>query len=316
MANESTREPSETTGEPSPPTSPEPSPELSDSESAESCSSPPPPTAASSSPRRSSKPKAMPEALLQLHEIDQPEEQEIRLEDDPDALQELAESLRDDGQLNPITVRRDGQRFALVAGRRRLKAAAALGWESIRATILPDDGTSRRGVTIIENMQRRDLSPVEEANALGDLFEDLAHDINAVARKVSRSPQFVAERLELLTWTPELMQAVHDRTLSMAAARALAKIPDPRTRDEYTRQAIASGISADMARSWLAQAKQAQQSAAPVSQDELPPPIEQPRYVMTCNCGLCQQVVEVPKSTKLVLCLECAAQLRASLNSG
>jgi len=286
------------------------------SESGSSSSLPPLPMEASSSRETHSPQKPMLDRMLELTSIALPDAQEIRLEDDPEALQELSESMRDEGQINPITVRETPEGFALVAGRRRLKAAAALGWPSIRATVLADDGTRRSGITLIENMQRRELSPIEEANALGDLFEQLGHDLSSVARKVSRSKVFVAERLELLSFTPELMQAVHDRQISIGAAKWLAKIADRQTRDEYIQQAIANNITADMARSWHAQAAQGAPKLAAERESGSDPAVVQPVYVMTTPCGLCQEHVEVPKALRLHLCPECAQSLRASINAG
>ena len=130
-------------------------------------------------------PPEQPDQALQsipLLQIDVPEQQRIRAEHNPEALTELAHSLERHGQLQPIVVAQDAERFTLIAGGRRLAAAKQLGWASISAVVHDQDALDRQPSTLAENLHRAQLSPIEEAAAVKEIIDDEDPDIDALAK--------------------------------------------------------------------------------------------------------------------------------------
>jgi ParB family chromosome partitioning protein len=148
-----------------------------------------------------------------------------RSEFDPDALQELADSIRSQGVVQPIVVRPlPGNRFEIIAGERRWRAAQLAGLAEIPALVreIPDE--TAIAVALIENIQREDLNPLEEATALQRLTTEFGMTHQAVADAVGRSRASVSNLLRLLDLAPEVKALIAERRLEMGHARALAAL--------------------------------------------------------------------------------------------
>ena len=148
-----------------------------------------------------------------------------RTQFDDQAIQSLAASLKERGAVQPVVVRRVGRQYELVAGERRLRAARAAGLESLPAVIrdLSDDEAAT--VTLIENIQREDLNPIDEAQALRGLAERLNQTHEQVAEQVGRARATVTNLIRLLELCPEVQQWVRDGKISMGHARVLVPLP-------------------------------------------------------------------------------------------
>ena len=159
-----------------------------------------------------------------------------RTQFDDQAIESLADSLKERGAIQPIVVRRVGGQYELVAGERRLRAARAAGLESLPAIIrdLSDDEAAT--ITLIENIQREDLNPIDEAQALRGLAERLNQTHEQVAEQVGRARATVTNLIRLLELCPEVQQLVRDGKISMGHARVL--VPLPANRQKKLAQAI------------------------------------------------------------------------------
>ncbi|MFB4203864.1 ParB/RepB/Spo0J family partition protein [Arhodomonas sp. KWT2] len=149
-----------------------------------------------------------------------------RTEFDPAALQELADSIRAQGVVQPVVVRPlPEERFELIAGERRWRAAQLAGLTEIPALVrdVPDD--TAIAVALIENIQREDLNPLEEATALKRLTEEFGMTHQGVADAVGRSRASVSNLLRLLELAPEVKTLIGERRLEMGHARALLGLP-------------------------------------------------------------------------------------------
>jgi len=140
---------------------------------------------------------------------------------DQQALQELADSIRSQGIVQPIVVRPEGSHFELVAGERRWRAAQLAGLEKIPAVIRELDAKSAAAIALIENIQREDLNPLEEAHAFLRLIEEFDLTHQQVADSVGRSRAAVSNLLRLLDLADPVKQQVNDGLLDMGHARAL-----------------------------------------------------------------------------------------------
>ena len=150
---------------------------------------------------------------------------------DDQAIEALAASLKERGALQPILVRRVGGQYELVAGERRLRAARAARLKSLPAIVrdLSDDEAAT--VTLIENIQREDLNPVDEAQALRDLADRLQQTHEQIAERVGRARATVTNLIRLLELCPEVQQLLRDGKISMGHARVLVPLPVDRQKE-------------------------------------------------------------------------------------
>src|SRR4030088_2947325 len=137
---------------------------------------------------------------------------------------ELSASLQAHGLLQPVVVRRVGDHYVLVAGHRRTEAARMLGWESIPATVRSEAADEAYLLTLVENLQRQDLSPREESAALEVLVRERGWNTRQVATAIERSPAFVSKRLRVFE-DPAIGPAVLANKLSVSAAEELLSVP-------------------------------------------------------------------------------------------
>lgn len=158
----------------------------------------------------------------------QPGKYQPRRDANPDALEDLASSIRVQGVIQPIIVRHLlGGRYEIVAGERRWRAAQMAGLKEIPAIIrdIPDE--SAVAIALIENIQREDLNSIEEAMALQRLIDEFAMTHNQVADAVGKSRTSITNLLRLLTLTDEVKMMLHQGDLEMGHARALLTLtPD------------------------------------------------------------------------------------------
>ena len=145
---------------------------------------------------------------------------------DAGALQELAESIRQYGVLQPLTVRRLAGGYELVAGERRLRAARLAGLSGVTC-LLADEGEDSSGMlALVENLQRRDLDYIEEAEGLQKLMQQYHLSQEQAARRIGKSQSAVANKLRILRHPPSVLQALRENHLTERHARALLKLPD------------------------------------------------------------------------------------------
>jgi ParB family chromosome partitioning protein len=145
---------------------------------------------------------------------------------DPERLEELAESIRQQGVIQPILVRAVGDGFELIAGERRWRAAQLAGLDVIPALVreVPDEVAV--AMALVENIQRENLNPIEEATALRRLVSEFDLTHQQAAEAVGRSRSAVSNLLRLLELSAEVRELVDDRHLEMGHARALLALPE------------------------------------------------------------------------------------------
>ncbi|MDO4792574.1 MAG: ParB/RepB/Spo0J family partition protein [Filifactor alocis] len=160
-----------------------------------------------------------------------PDPDQPRKEFDPEALKELAESIRRYGLLSPILVRYDGENYIIIAGERRYRALLLNGAKTVPALVHTEDDF--REVSLIENLQREDLNPIEEARALKVLMEEKSYRQEDLASIIGKSRSYVANSIRLLKLDERTTQAVLKEEISEAHGRSLAGI-----RDEEERQKL------------------------------------------------------------------------------
>jgi ParB family chromosome partitioning protein len=142
-----------------------------------------------------------------------------------EALRELADSIRQHGILQPLSVRRVGNVYELIAGERRLRSAQLAGLTDVPCIVMNMDDRESGMAAMVENLQRQDLDFVEEARGISRLMDQWQMSQEQVARLLGKSQSAVANKLRLLRHSPEVLQALRDAGLTERHGRALLRLP-------------------------------------------------------------------------------------------
>lgn len=145
---------------------------------------------------------------------------------EPEALSELAESIRVYGVIQPLSVRRRMDGYELVAGERRLRAAKLAGLTEVPCIVLSVDGEQSGLIALVENLQRRDLNFIEEAEGIARLMRIYGLSQEQAAARIGKSQSAVANKLRLLRHSPAVLAVIRENHLSERHARALLRLPD------------------------------------------------------------------------------------------
>jgi ParB family transcriptional regulator, chromosome partitioning protein len=254
--------------------------------------------------------------LMPVDLIDPPVEM-IRERIDSDAVRELAESIRSQGLMQPILVRPVDGRCEVVAGHRRLLAHRLIGEIMIKCFVRDLDDTETMLLRATENIQRQDLSPMEEARVYGVLRDKLGFSKEDIARKMGRNRLTVDKYLKMLDFPEYIQVYVDKKLLSMAVAVLLVEIDDPELQRYYVENAVDNGITSRTAEIWVAdynlsrKAKYYTERGLEISEE---PKFEPSPIYMTCF--LCHGAEDVRNSSVVQVCKECYNQVVLSRMKG
>jgi ParB family chromosome partitioning protein len=166
-----------------------------------------------------------------------------RREFDPEELAELESSLKASGLLQPISVRRSGDAYELIAGERRFRAASNLGWTEITAIVRDFDDQTMLVLALVENLQRSDLNAIEEARGYKRLIDDFQLTQQQVAEAVGKDRTTVTNLLRVLTLPDSVQRMVESGRLSTGHARALLALGPPHSAIELAELAASGELS-------------------------------------------------------------------------
>ena len=179
---------------------------------------------------------------IAVHMIE-PSPYQARREITPEQLSELADSIRSEGLLQPIVVRKTGDKYQLIAGERRWRAFQLLKIKTIPARLVEASNASSHVLGLIENLQREGLNPIEEAHGYASLIRDFDLTQESAAERVGKGRASVANSLRLLSLDPDLQGYVAKNLLSVGHAKVLLGIEDPAQRAMLGRRIIEEGLS-------------------------------------------------------------------------
>jgi len=221
------------------------------------------PRPAAAAPAPAPKP-AGPEGELRLVPIDQvqPNPFQPRRHFDPAALEELAASIRAQGVLQPLLVRPVGSTYELIAGERRLRAATAAGLSQVPVVVRPFNDETSLAVAIIENLQRADLNPIEQAQAFHELAQRFRLTQEQIAQRTGKDRATIANFLRLLRLDPEVIEMLRQGQLTPGHARPLLAL-DPEHQRKLALQIIEQAWSARRVEQHLAKLQSPPPPAAP-----------------------------------------------------
>ena len=180
---------------------------------------------------------------LPLHKIE-PNPDQPRRDFDPEELEELAESIRTHGVIQPLTVREmPNGYYQIIAGERRWRASRLAGLEEIPAVIIEADDKKAMELALIENLQRSDLNPVEEANGYDSLIREYGLTQEEAAARVGKSRPAVANALRLLSLCEGVLDKVRSGELTAGHARAILQLKSEKKQLEAAQKSSALGLS-------------------------------------------------------------------------
>lgn len=179
---------------------------------------------------------------IAVHAIE-PSPYQARREIPAEQLTELADSIRSEGLLQPIVVRKHGDKYQLIAGERRWRAFQLLKIKTIPARVVEASNASSAALGLIENLQREGLNPIEEAHGYASLIRDFDLTQESAAERVGKGRASVANALRLLSLDPELQGFVAKNLLTVGHAKVLLGIDDTAQRALLARRVIEEGLS-------------------------------------------------------------------------
>lgn len=179
---------------------------------------------------------------ISIDEID-PNASQPRRDFDKEALEQLADSIREAGVLSPILVVENGMRYRIVAGERRYRAARLAGLETVPCIVRSMTNEQQMEAALIENLQRQDLNPIEEAAAIRSLMQECGYTQEQAARKLGKSRPAIANALRLLNLPKAVTDLVVTGDLSAGHARVLAGLDSETRQLELAHQCVLHGYS-------------------------------------------------------------------------
>ncbi len=162
---------------------------------------------------------------------------------DSEALEELANSIKEHGIIQPIIVKKGIKGYELVAGERRTRAARLAGLKNIPAIIKDFNDVEMMEIALIENIERENLNPIEEAKAYENILKINNITQDELAHKFSRSRSYITNMLGLLTLPDMVIKLVESRELTMGHARSLSKLEDEKKIEELALKIVHDGLS-------------------------------------------------------------------------
>jgi len=212
---------------------------------------------------------------LSLDRID-PNPRQPRGSFDEEPLQELTTSIEAVGVLQPIVVRPSGERYQIVMGERRVRAARAAGLERIPAIVRTTEDDQMLRDALLENVHREDLNPLEEAAAYEQLLLDFGITQEELAARLGRSRPVIANAMRLLRLPGSVQRRIAARTLSAGHARAVASLEDPVQQERLADRIVAEGLTVRMAEELAQRIKNGEPLLGPDERARVRPTVQAP----------------------------------------
>lgn len=232
-----------------------------------------------------------------------------RFEISTDRVNSLAHNIQNIGLIHPITLRKKDDRFELIAGNHRFLAFQRLGITTIPACLIECDDNQAALTRLSENAARTSVTPVEEARQLHHLVEIDPNGVDGVALKIGRSVDWILNRLEIMSWPGALIEYVHSKKISLAAAKRLAQIKPEPLQLSYIHDAAEHGINTRTATLWLQQSRsQSPQNFEP-SEKTRKDPILEYKTSTEVNCFTCKEMIPLENTHSVRICHECVEAL-------
>lgn len=231
---------------------------------------------------------------------------------DPDKVRELAESIREQGLLEAVTLRPVNGRYEIIFGHRRYLAHRFLGKTDIKAIIRDMTDMEVTIVRAIENIQREDLSPIEEAKAYRLMMAQGGLTRTEVAKKVGKANSTIDKYTQLLKLPVSVQEAIDRKQIAMDVGFALGEIDDDAMLNYYVKMAVDNGVTTPVVRMWVDDYFKSKEGTLydAGAGNPLETTVVEPTKNYT-SCNLCQDPIEIREVVHLCVCHSCRDKLRS-----
>jgi len=250
---------------------------------------------------------------VSIDQIDIPENR-VRTQLNDEKLEELAQSIREHGLLEPVLLTKENERYKVLCGARRIWACRMCGKVLIPARIIEVTDDKKLPIEIVENIMREDLNIVDEANALNSLFLDTDNNIEQTCKLTRKSKGYIQSRIQILEFPEDIQNALASGNISLSVAQELIRCTDKTTRTILLQSAINGGCTARAMSLWVGDWRASQNQpitkneATAMQQQELPPT----HIKMRCQC--CNREMEPAEIRTLILCPRCMEAVKKAIS--
>jgi len=246
--------------------------------------------------------------------IDEPEGI-IRLDVEDEHIKTLSDSINALGLLQAILVRPVKDRFEIIYGHRRFLACRLLGMSRIRATVQELTDIQAAMMRATENVERVDISPIEEAAVYKDLVETHKLSLDKIAGMMGKSSGIIRRRLDLLRMPNCIQQAIHKKQISYSVGEVLWQLQDQGEIEYYLGFAIDNGASRTTVNQWVKEAldKRRRKDSTSGEGGGFGSPMEVPPQYVACD--MCRNAMEIGKETVLRICPTCTGSIRKAMET-
>ncbi|MBA7637321.1 Nucleoid occlusion protein [subsurface metagenome] len=252
---------------------------------------------------------------IEVDLIDPPEEI-ARLEIPEIAIRELAQSIKEQGLLQPIIVFKKGDRYEIVFGHRRWLATRYLKQKTISCKVVenrPEDNALARAT---ENLQRSDLTPLEEAMTYQGLVEKYDMPLGQIGKITGMSAGVIKRRIDILRMPDSLIDAVHKRLISQSVAEELMRCPDEAHREYLIQMSRDHGVTVLVVRQWVDEKIQAMSRATASDKSGERSDSVYLGSPVYHACQICKQAKEIDQLQTLTICTGCLKKVSAMIEDG
>lgn len=199
-------------------------------------------------------------------------------------IEELALSIQSVGLLQPLVVKKRGDKFELISGERRLRAVKSLGWQRVPASIMPMDQGDSALSCLIENIQRVDLNPIEIATSCAEIIKEFSLTQDELAQRVGKKRSSIANYLRILNLSPEIKQAIASGLISFGHAKVILSVAGRENQEVLFQKVINNGLSVrDVEK--LIKEKPSKKRAIELKEDQLEPFLNEFKEKLMCAIG-------------------------------
>lgn len=231
---------------------------------------------------------------------------------DDEAIADLASSIGRLGVLSPLLVFPDGDSFVLISGHRRLIAAERAGLSSVPCIVREDDTAGAHEVSLVDNILREALTPLEVACAIKDTVDNKISTFEEIARAMHRSIHWVARQVTMLSWPADVLEAIHNELLSVSAASNIALVDEDTYRDFLLRQAVEGGATARTTAAWLQAYRASKPPVDAIQQEPVPPGSRSTPAVPQAPCLGCGDLFRTDELAHVPFCVGCIKAIRTA----
>ncbi len=247
-----------------------------------------------------------------MNRIDPPSGQ-VRMEIPKESIGELAENIREQGLFNPILLVLVNGRYEIVQGHRRYLAFVNLGRKEIAAKIVKMDEVTVALARGSENLQREELSPIEEGAIYQDLQDRFNMKYEQISKRMGKSPHVVKRRMDLMRMPTVLQKAIHEKLISASVGEELWRLREEAAIDYYLSFAIDNGATKEVVRDWVKEHQsklRAEARAGDMDRSPRSPMEPLPTYV---PCDVCKGAMEIGTEMVIRACKECGQKILEAL---